>query len=199
MTKWHYIFIVIILMAILAVTIWQAPPAMLLDMSKQTAQNDQQFPDAYLIQTKTTQYNEQGDISHILIANKVSHFKSTKNNATPYSLLEQPTFTFFNHTPNNTIAPWKASSDTAQSFNGDEEIIFNQNVVLIQNADDNNIPTTITSDFLRVRPNEQYAETNKPVIIKDKSGTTSSTGLKMSLDNETIELLSNVRSRYEAP
>ena len=198
MNKWHYILIIIVLMIILAVTIWQAPPAILLDMSDQTTQNDKQFPDSYLIQTKTTQYNLQGDISHILVANKVSYFEATKNNTKPYSLLEQPTFTFLNHTPNGT-APWKASSDTAQSFNGDEEIIFDQNVVLIQNTGNGDIPTTITSDFMRVRPNEQYAETNKPVIIKDKSGTTSSTGLKMSLDNETIELLSNVRSHYDAP
>jgi lipopolysaccharide export system protein LptC len=196
MNKWHYILIVIALMIILALTIWQAPPAILLELSEQVEQTDQQFPDAYLIQTKTTQYNINGDISHILTANKVSHFEAKKNTL-PYSLLEQPLFTFLNHSPNKT-APWKASSHTARSINDDEEITFHGNVVFIQQTNGSDIPTTITSEKLRVKPNEQYAETDKPVMIKNTSGTTTATGLKMSLDNETIELLSNVRSRYEA-
>ncbi len=196
MNKWHYILIVIALMVILALTVWQAPPAILLELSEQVKQTEKQFPDSYLIQTKTTQYNLQGNISHILLADKISHFEA-KDKTPPYSLLERPIFTFFNESP-KAAAPWKASSHTARSINGDEEVIFKGDVVLIQNTINSDIPTTITSEELRVKPNEQYAETDKPVIIKNTAGTTHATGLKMSLDNETIELLSNVRSRYEA-
>lgn len=197
MTRWHFL-IIIILLSVLAAILWQAPPELLLDLTEQQKRETQDFPDSYLRNTKTTQYDAQGKVSHILTADKVSYFEGGKNHVGTYSLLESPRFTFFNNEEESPL-PWRATSLTAEGFNGDQEVLLKGDVLMIKNIDEQTTPTTIRTEELLLRPNEQYAETDKPVIINDKSGTSSSVGLKLSMDEETIELLSNVRSRYEAP
>jgi lipopolysaccharide export system protein LptC len=194
MSKWHFIT-ALALSLILIIIIWQAPSSILLELTDKIPEEQEQFPDSYLINTKTTQYNPQGQVSHILTADKVSYFEPSNTNPERYAVFVAPKFTFFNEaSPNN---PWDISSNNARSLNNDEELLLTGNVILIQQSANSDVPTTITSEQLLIKPNEQYAETDKPVIIKDKSGSTSSTGLKLSLDKATIELLSKVRSRYE--
>lgn len=195
MSKWHYM-IILGLILVLAIILWKAPSSTLFELSERSPITQEQFPDSYSIKTKTTQYNEQGKVSHILLADKVSHYEASTANPQAYSLLVKPHFTFFDDSAANE-APWYISSQRGKSLNNGEEFLLSGNVLLIQKVDDNTIITTITSEELLIKPNEQYAETDKPVMIKDESGTTSSTGLKMSLEKETIELLSKVRSLYE--
>jgi lipopolysaccharide export system protein LptC len=194
MNKWHFLT-ALGLSLILIIIVWQAPSSGLLELTDKTYEEQKQLPDSYLVSTKTTQYNPQGQVSHILIADKISYFEPTNTQPERYTVFVAPQFTFFNETSPN--IPWEISSNTARSLNNDEELLLTGNVILIQQSANSDAPTTITSEQLLIKPNEQYAETDKPVIIKDKSGTTSSTGLKLSLDKATIELLSKVRSRYE--
>lgn len=212
MSKWHIIAI-IILITILGAIIWQSPPAILRDITD-TVIPEQQYPDAFFINAKTIQYNEQGNLSHIVISDKANHFDSKANTLESYTLLTEPRFTFYdvgndksnsngNKKTSTTTDPsqkmtWYASSKVAKSLNKDEEILFTGNVSLIQQQDtESAIHTTIHSEELLIKPNLQYAETDKPVIIKNASSVTTSTGLTLSLDTNTVELLSNVRSRYE--
>jgi lipopolysaccharide export system protein LptC len=196
MSKLHTLSI-LALAAILATILWQAPPSLLLDLSDEDNALQPQFPDAYLINTKTTQYNTEGDVSHIILADKVSHFKISKSNAEAYTLLEQPKFTFYNNRA-STTPPWHASSKHARSLHQNEELLMTGDVILTQRNSHDVIATSISSEELLIKPNQQYAETNKPVIINTELGVTTAIGLKMSLASETIELLSNVRSRYES-
>jgi lipopolysaccharide export system protein LptC len=195
MSKWHTLSI-LALVVILAITLWQAPPSLLLDLSDEDDALQPQFPDAYLINSKTTQYNTQGEISHIMLADKVSYFAANNNNTEAYTLIKQPKFTFYNDQVSSSL-PWHASSKHARSLNQEEELLMTGDVILTQKNSHDAIATTISSEQLLIKPNQQYAETSKPVIIKNKSGVTTATGLKMSLESATIELLSNVRSRYE--
>jgi lipopolysaccharide export system protein LptC len=194
MSKWHTLSI-LALATILAITLWQAPPSLLLDLSDEDGALQPQFPDSYLINTKTTQYNTKGEVSHILLADKVSAFEAN-NNDEAYTLLEQPKFTFYNNQV-STSPPWHASSKHARSLHQEEELFMTGDVILTQKNSHDAIATTISSEQLLIKPNQQYAETSKPVIIKNKSAVTTAIGLKMSLESETVELLSNVRSRYE--
>jgi lipopolysaccharide export system protein LptC len=210
MSKWHIIAI-ILLIAILGTIVWQSPPAILRDITD-AAIPEQQYPDAFFVNAKTIQYNEQGNLSHVVISDRANYFEPKASTPESYTLLTEPRFTFYdvggNNSNNNektltTKDPsqkiaWYASSKVAKSANNDEEILLSGNVSLIQQQDtDNTVPTTIHSEELLIKPNLQYAETNKPVIIKSASSVTTSTGLTLSLDTNTVELLSNVRSRYE--
>jgi lipopolysaccharide export system protein LptC len=195
MSKWHY-FSIFLLSLVLALVLWQAPPSELLTLSEKENLNTRLFPNAYLIKSKTTQYSVDGKISHLLTADRIRLYEPTTNIADNYALLDLPNITVYSQKQPE-AAPWNASSLYGKSTKQDEELLLTGNVVLIQTESTTQIASTITSDELLIKPNQQYAETNKPVIIKTQSGVTSSVGLKMSLDTDTIELLSNVRSRYE--
>jgi len=204
MSKIHIIAITV-LTSILCLVLWQSPPAILKELTDTAVANKPAHPDAFFINSKTIQYNEDGKTSHILFSERANHFEpeagaSTQNKLDSYTLLTQPDIRFYNtqtSQADNQIS-WQASSDAAKSMNNNQEILMSGNVLLIQpTASDAETPTTIESTTLLIKPDEQYAETDKPVIIKNASGVTTSTGLTLSLENNVIELLSNVRSRYE--
>jgi len=210
MSKWH-ILAIIVLLGILGAVLWQSPPPLLRDLVD-TITPEVQYPDAFLINSKTTQYNEHGALSHIIVSDRAHYFEPQTKTSASYTLLTEPRFTFYDETHNKKTSnnktsstnieqqnvTWHASSTTAKSVNNGEEVLLNGNVSLIQQPSSNGeIPTTINSEELLIKPNLQYAETDKPVIIKNSSSVTTSTGLILSLDTNTVELLSNVRSRYE--
>ncbi|MFT6102664.1 MAG: lipopolysaccharide export system protein LptC [Granulosicoccus sp.] len=204
MSKNHIIAITV-LMSILCLVLWQSPPAILKELTDTAAANKPTHPDAFFINSKTIQYNEDGNTSHILFSERASYFEpetgsSTQNKLDSYTLLTQPDIRFYNtktSRADNQVS-WQASSDAAKSMNNNQEILMSGNVLLIQpTTSDAETATTIESATLLIKPDEQYAETDKPVIIKNASGVTTSTGLTLSLKNNVIELLSNVRSHYE--
>jgi lipopolysaccharide export system protein LptC len=208
MSKWR-IVIIIVLIIILGAILLQSPPAILRDLTDSTAL-EPVYPDAFFINSKTIQYNEQGNLSHIITSDKASHYERKTSTPESYTLLTKPHFTFYDHDTKNisnnmsTITnksgqiTWYASSEAAKSINSDEEVLLSGNVLLTQQPHtEDTTPTTISSEELLIKPNMQYAETDKPVIIKSASNVTTSTGLTLSLDTNTVELLSNVRSRYE--
>lgn len=193
-----YVVSIIVLLALLVIALWLSPSDKLFNTPDTQSDTQPQYPSSYLTHTKTTQYNQQGEITHILTADKVQNFEENIPSTNNYALLEQPYFTLFNQSETNT-APWIIKSQQGRSNNNHETFILNNDVYIQHqsNSTDNPSMTIITSEQLTIIPKQQYAETDKPVTIKTESGVTTSTGLKISLDANTIELLSNVRSRYE--
>jgi LPS export ABC transporter protein LptC len=202
MSKLH-IGAILALTAILGLVLWQSPPTMLKDFNSSAAKARPTYPETFMIQSRTIQYDEAGKISHILFSTSANNFVASSDTPTTlpgYALLTRPRIHFYDEDANHVDqkASWKASSDNAKSMDNNQEILMSGNVLLKQQtADSAETPTTIESETLLIRPDVQYAETDKPVTIKDSSGVTTSTGLTLSLDNDVIELLSNVRSRYE--
>jgi LPS export ABC transporter protein LptC len=199
MSKIHIIAI-IVLTSILCFVLWQSPPSILKELPDTDTPNKPAHPDAFFINSRTVQYNETGEISHTLTSERASDFEAKPGALESYTLLTQPDIHFYNAKNSQTgnHISWQASSDAAKSMYNNQVILMSGNVILIQQAaSDAKTPTTIESETLFMKLDEQYAETNKSVTIKDASGVTTSTGLTLSLKNNVIELLSNVRSRYE--
>ncbi|MGS2717707.1 LPS export ABC transporter periplasmic protein LptC [Eionea flava] len=199
MSKLH-IAAIIGLSLILCFILWQSPPQLLKELGDSDTTQASIHPDGFLVNSKTTQYNEDGNISHIMTSDRTHYFQP--ENAPHYSLLTTPYIRAYDTTSMATQkeanATWQASSKAAKATDDDKVITMSGDVLLIQQANTQNAPaTTIETETLLLKPNEQYAETDKPVIIKNASGVTTSTGMTVSLDKNTIELLSNVRSRYE--
>lgn len=200
MSKLH-IIAVIGLSLILGLVLWQSPPVLLDEFSDKETTRKPTHPDAFLVNARTTQYNDSGHIAHIITSERSNYFEPT--DTPPYSLLVKPDIYAYNTEAASASNPteiidWQASSHAAKSSDNQETIMMSGDVVLIQQADTKNTPPTrIETETLLIKPNEEYAETDKPVTIKNASGITTATGLTVSLGNNTLELLSNVRSRYE--
>jgi len=57
--------------------------------------------------------------------------------------------------------------------------------------------TTLTSDELRIRPNDEYAETDKPVTLKSGPNIVEAIGMRAYIREGRLQLLSNARGKYE--
>jgi len=195
MRKRYYLSI-IVLIAILSFLMWHSPSSLLLDDTEGAAIYSRQYPTAYLLTTKTTQYNTKGDVSHIISADKMQYFDHPSHTNKDIAILNNPKMTFYNSAAEQ-APPWQASSFYGEAHENKDEFLLRGNVVLTQRLSDNKY-TTITSEKLLIKPEQQYAETDKPVMIKNESGITTSVGVKISLKQGTIQFLSNVRSQYNA-
>lgn len=192
MTRWHYVAIVVLLL-ILGGLVWYSPTPLLTDLIREPDTRLKQFPSAYLTNTKTSQYNSKGAISHILTADRMRYFDGIYNIADGTVLIDKPFITFYSDSPDED--PWTASSLEGKGNQNIDELLLTGNVELKQSPNSTEF-ITITSEEMLLKPELQYAETSKPVMIKNESGMTTADGMKMSLKNGIIEFPANVRSQY---
>ena len=75
-------------------------------------------------------------------------------------------------------------------------LLLQGNVQVWQNRADGD-KYELSSDELVVKPEQQFAQTDKPVKISNKYGRTQAVGMKANLKTERVELLSNVRGIHE--
>lgn len=175
---------------ILALFLWRSPPKPLQELiiTKQVVQ----YPIAYIINSTTTQFDEEGSINYTLETELIRFYEPTKATH-PDVTIEMPKFTFFDRDP--ATPPWELSSLSAQGKQKQDELLLKDNVLLIQRRNENHQTLLSTSELL-IQPQRRYAETNKAVIITDENGQTEATGMKFFLDDERIELLSEVKGIY---
>ena len=72
-------------------------------------------------------------------------------------------------------------------------------VRLVRSAYGNKSELVVETPWLHVVPGQNYAETDRPVKIRNANSLTTSVGLKFHSDTETLQLLSNVRISYTKP
>lgn len=196
MSKWHYLSI-ILLSLILVIVLWQSPPQLLIDSLVDKKPAQKRYPEAYLVNTTTTQFNEQGKLSHILKSARIDYFAETKGKNDGYSLMDSPDMQFYSDT-DITQPTWHISASQGHSDLQGNEILLTNNVVLTQKNIDGEI-VQIFAENLFVNTNEQYAITRKPVMIKSPSSTTTADGLEIWLNTEVVKLLANVKTLYKKP
>jgi lipopolysaccharide export system protein LptC len=171
--------------------LWFSPPKELQDLIT-TEEQELQYPSSYVVGAETTQFDETGSPSYKMLAETIRYFEQRADHPTkPDMSIDKPSMTFFT----NDELPWLATADFAEGKEKQDQLKLIGNVVL-QKETDKGRPLQLKTDELLIKPSGRYAETDKPVIITDASGTTTSTGLKVFLDDERIELLSNVKNRY---
>jgi len=79
------------------------------------------------------------------------------------------------------------------SSHGDE-VVFQENVSVLREASKTQDAMTMTTHYLRVLPEQERANTDKAVTIKNASTTIHAIGLEMDNKAQTLKLLSHVRS-----
>lgn len=191
MPKTWRIAIILLCAAVLILLLWRSPPKEFSQLLTPKAQLHT-YPSSYLSGVRTTQYDKNGQVSYYLNAARAEFYP--QQGEKPELLMDKPQLTLF--TQKQPTAPWNISSQQAQGSEQSDELLLIDQVVIEQHQA-NGHRMRLTTDKLRVKPNRRYAETDKPVMITDPTGTTKATGLKVFFDEERIELLSNVKGRYQ--
>jgi lipopolysaccharide export system protein LptC len=78
-----------------------------------------------------------------------------------------------------------------------DEVFLYEDVEVLREASAGRSELTLQTDYLRVLPDRDWADTDRPVLIFDARNTIHGVGLEMDNKARTMELLSQVRSVHE--
>jgi lipopolysaccharide export system protein LptC len=90
-------------------------------------------------------------------------------------------------------------AQTAQVSSEGKTVDLHDDVKAVRSATGNRSELVLTTDYLHVVPDDDFAQTERPVTIADAN--TKVTGVGLELDNKarTVKLMSNVRGTYVPP
>jgi lipopolysaccharide export system protein LptC len=143
-----------------------------------------QNPDLVLHNTMSSRFGEDGQLKY-----EVRSIQAQRLPALDIIRLKKPRMTSYDDAKGH----WYLSAEWGESRPKGEVLRLIEDVTITN-------PKTqlaIRTSELTITPDKKYAQTSKPVTIKDPGSTTTTVGLKAFLAEERIELLSNVKTHYE--
>ena len=191
-SRWRNLLIVVSL-ACLAFLLWYSPPKDIINITEQEP-TVKYFPSAFLTQTSTKQFTDKGTLDYQLDASEI-RFYEPEHSPTKAELVEydSPELQLFDEN-NQPIWILKAIKGKSDSEGKEIELIGD---VIIQHINKDLDKTELSTESIRLDTVEKFAETDKPVIIRDKAGITQAIGLKANFNQQRIELLNQVKGKYE--
>lgn len=92
--------------------------------------------------------------------------------------------------------PWHLRADRGTMRAGDKMVRLSGNVVATTRGADSPV-ATISTDYLDLDPGTEIASTRSKVVIEYAGSIVHATGLRAQLREDRLELLADVRGRYE--
>jgi len=153
------------------------------------------FPQFYMKEVETREFDAQGKLHYQLSTPQVTHYQVHPDGPTDgdYTLIEQPDMGFYDA---EGAAPWLVNAKTGRSETNGQLIRLLDNV-LIQQQTPNQGLIQITTTELRVRPSEQFAETDKAVKMRSAKGQIDAIGMDADLAQSRLQLKSQVKAVYD--
>lgn len=90
---------------------------------------------------------------------------------------------------------WRGRADHGRMRGDQSRARLSGNVILRRRG--GNTPLTVTTESLDLKPPENYAETADPVLIRSPDWWMRGVGAHMWLDQQRLQLLSDVEGKYE--
>lgn len=141
--------------------------------------------DGFLVNSETLQFDLNGDPKHLLIADRTDHYPEQQR-----SKLQQPDLRLYRHDKPDVVAV----SERGEVGPNSEEILMINKVRITEQIDNG---YRMLTDFLRIEPDNDYAETHAPVTLLQAHSRTDAIGMELYLDQERLRLLQDVRGHHE--
>jgi len=145
-----------------------------------------QDPDYYMEDFTTRTMEQDGTLKNILSADYMAHYPD--NDTTE---LRGPRLEVFSEDelPINIVA------DKGWVTEGNEVVLLTGNVTFWQDDRDGLRKIEIITSDVRILPEQEYAETDKPVKLITRRTTVNATGVRAYFDESRVELLNNVQAK----
>lgn len=101
--------------------------------------------------------------------------------------------------PDGKTREWRVHAENGWIAADQQQVRLEGEVVMTRTAESGKSPMTITTRDVLIRPAERYAETAAPALAVMPGGELRAVGARAYLDQERLELLSQVRGFYEPP
>ena len=125
-----------------------------------------------------------------LAAVKMTHYPDDLS-----TLLERPHFTGFN--PG--AAPYHMYAQRGSITEDGKHAYFYDKVRVVREAYGDATELILSTSYLHIVPEENFIETDKPVVIQDAHTHITAVGLKLDKNQHQFKLLSRVKARYVPP
>jgi len=158
-------------------------------------------PDFFMEQFVSVEMSENGSPMRQLKAQRLTHYPNDDR-----SELVQPVITFFKDQKN----VWLAGAQRGTVLQGGDELTMSGNVKIIKPLTAQISPepapehwasqpaaVTIDTQDLHIYVKKNYAQTESAVVIKQDHNKLTSVGMQADFEAGNIELLSQIRGRYE--
>lgn len=157
--------------------------------------NQDSFPQIYMKQVQTREFDEEGKLNFELTTPKVELYQQNIEgpSAQDYTLIDAPKMIFYNI---QNGAPWRMSATNGRSESNNELIRLLGDVVIQQDSPTQGL-VRITTDELQVRGREQFAETDKAVNMRSAKGQIDAVGMDADLAQSRLQLKSQVKAVYD--
>ncbi len=147
-------------------------------------------PDYWIENFSAQQLGEDGLPLNKLTATKMMHFPDNDT-----SELINPRFVSLDKS--NPSVEIKARQGTLTGRG--EEVTFSGDVEVRREAQKDSGWLTLSTDFLQVEPDNQFAKTHRPVTIRTPSAVITATGMEVNNKSQVLKLLSSVKGHYAQP
>jgi len=186
MRTWLPLVIVVLL---ISTGLWfaESPPQQLLG-KKPTPQQQKTAPELVIRDARTRHFNEEGTLAYRVDADQITFFQFERRDRAD---LTEPRMLFYQEDQ----PKWRTRSKSGVAHNNGERVELHGDVTV----DELPAPGGLRLDTqtITIKPREEYAETDKVVTITAGPNTTTGKGMRAFLKEERVEILSDVKSRYE--
>lgn len=152
-----------------------------------TVNNERHDPDGIMDNFSATKMNMQGVPSFLLSAKQLRHYPDHDTTE-----LELPRMTMLNADRPPVHVKGMRGNVSSQG----DEVIFKGDVVVVREPVGAHSAMTLRTEYLRVLPNKDWANTDKPVTMVDAYNTIHAVGMEMDNKTRILKLLSQVRSEH---
>jgi len=153
------------------------------------------FPQIYMKEVETREFDPQGKLHYQLTTPQITHYQMNPDMAsdTDYTLIDQPNMALYDA---EAKAPWLVTAAIGRSEGNGQLIRLLENVLIQQQTPTQGL-LQITTSELRVRPREQFAETDKAVKMRSAKGQIEAKGMDADLAQSRLQLKSQVKAVYD--
>ena len=184
MSRLTFITVLSIISILVAIAFEYQQPAVPEDTKVSGTQNAE--PDFYLLNAQSVQFDETGKLRYRFNAQQLNHFPEGD-----YTLVESPDVTLFH----SDGTPWYINAKHGRITAGSETIKLWEEVVILRGSPAE--PLKMETRTLTIIPKKDIAKTEQDVVITNRAGRIDTTGMVAYIDENRMELLSNVRVRHE--
>lgn len=186
-SRWRYWLPLLPLLALLASVYWldqqvQQEVSMALNIQRHD-------PDGIMDNFHATKMDQQGVPRFLLSAKQLRHYPDHDSTE-----LDSPRLTMLS----KVNPPVHMNGIRGNVSSRGDEVIFRDDVSVLREAVGDQSAMTLRTEYLRVLPNQDWADTDRAVTIVDANNTVHAIGLEMDNKTRILKLLSQVRSEHHA-
>lgn len=167
-----------------------------LDRPAEPEEASRLFPVFFIDELRTTQFDQRGELNYQFTAERAEHYQldPKKMSTEDYTEIQTPYFIFYKAG----ALPWQLEAIKGVSYGEGERIELSEQVRAWQQ-----LQTTATAEIqteqLTLRPQRQFAQTDKPVMILYPRAQYDGDGMEADFQERTFTLLANVKGFHEPP